>query len=181
MTIPALLILPRSLYTSLLGGRERLALPNVLDVGLLAVHQLGLIVVISLGGGLLAAAWWLATSSVLATTAYLMASASFLGRSLFMPWYSHAVVRRNFLFSRAVTAISVFSAVHTEADKILVSKFLPVAALGSYGFVSTVVARASVLTEALAITLLPTFSQTFGKGDPSPLFRQYLQLHHLQS
>src|SRR5258708_23642442 len=92
MTIPALLILPRSLYTSLLRGLQRMALTNVLDVGLLAVQQLGLIVVISLGGGLLAAAWCLATSSVLAPTAHLVASASYPGRPLLVPRYWPALV-----------------------------------------------------------------------------------------
>lgn len=79
----SLLLLPRSLYASLFRGLQRMAVVNVIEVGAIALQQLGILVIVLAGGGVLRIAAWIALSYLVSLIAYLAAAARTVGwRSL---------------------------------------------------------------------------------------------------
>src|ERR1700694_474303 len=54
----ALLALPRSLYGSLFRGLQEMSVNNLIEVGALALQQLGVIAILALGGGIFLVVVW---------------------------------------------------------------------------------------------------------------------------
>jgi O-antigen/teichoic acid export membrane protein len=177
--IGGLAVLPRSLYASLLRGVQRMEYPNAIDVSLIALQQGGTIALLSAGASALPIASWIATCNTLGVLAYAGVSARFFSMRALIPGYAPRVVRRNIGFSAKVMSISLLSLVHTQTDKVTLSKMLPVGALGSYSVVYGLAARASILSEAIAQAAFPSFSALLGERDRRGLVRQYWKLQDL--
>lgn len=177
--IAGLGVLPRSLYASLLRGVQRMEFPNLIDVSLTALQQGGTIALLSAGASALPIASWIAGCSALGVLAYAGVSARFFSVRALIPGYAPRVVARNIGFSAKVMSISLLSLVHTQTDKVTVSKLLPVGALGSYSVVYGLAARASILSEAIAQAAFPSFSALLEERDRGGLLRQYWKLQDL--
>src|SRR3979409_2221399 len=76
-------------------------------------------------------------------------------------------------------SISLLSAIYTQADKVFVSKLLPLGSFGYYAFASGVVSRATLVTSAIAQAAFPSFSQLMRQGDRQTLQVQYRKLQEL--
>jgi O-antigen/teichoic acid export membrane protein len=171
--LSALLALPRSLYGSLFRGLQRMAFPNIVDVATSALQQGGIILILAAGGRVFPVVDWFALVYALSILAYLVGSSRVVGWRALMPRYSGGIVRRNLRFSSYMASVSLLAAIHTQADKLVVSKLLPVSALGYYSFASSTVSRATVLTSSVAQAAFPVFSELFHVGDLGGLVRQY--------
>jgi len=171
-----LLLLPSSLYASLLRGTQRMEFNNGLDVARAGAQQLGIIIILAFGGGSLAIAYWFSVSFVLALIGYFLATARFFPLGALMPGYSSTVVLQNVRYSISVAAVSVLSTVHLQADKLIISKLYSVGAFGFYGLAFSVVARLTVFTRAVSQAALPTMSSLFRIGEHDDLLRQYRKL-----
>jgi O-antigen/teichoic acid export membrane protein len=101
------------------------------------------------------------------------------GWSHLAPVFSMEVVRRNIGFTGHMMVISVLSLVHTQAAQVIVSKLLPIAEFGFYGFASSTVTRATFVTGAAAQAAFPSFTSLFASGDQPGLLRQYRKMHDL--
>jgi len=176
--ISALLALPRSLYASLFRGLQRMEF-NLIDVVSNAFQQFGIIVILAIGGGLLQVAYWIAVSFGIGTLCYLLAARRFFPWQAFVPYYYSVVVRRNLGYSFNMMSISLLAMVHTQSDKIIVSKLLPVSLFGFYGFAYSAVSKATLLTSAVAQAAFPSFSSLFKMGGRDSMMSQYRKLHDL--
>jgi O-antigen/teichoic acid export membrane protein len=78
-----------------------------------------------------------------------------------------------------MTSVSILGMLHMNADKVLVSKLLPLGTLGVWGFAAGVVTRVSVLTGAVGQAALPSLSALFHRGDHDGLLAQYRKVHDL--
>jgi len=177
--ISAAVALPRVLYGSLFRGIQRMSLNNVIDVSVSALQQLGIVVILLLGATNIAVAFWIAVCATSGTLTYALVAGRLFGYRSLLPGYSTDVVTRNLSFSGHMTAISVLAIVQTQADKVVVSKLLPVADLGLYGFASSTVGRATLGTSAISQAAFPSLSKLFKTGHRAELLSQYRKLHDL--
>jgi O-antigen/teichoic acid export membrane protein len=179
LALSLLLMLPRSLYSNLLRGVQRMEFNNFIDVGTIAVHQLGTVLVVMLGGGIVQIAYCYLATLLLSNVAYMVVAARFFPwRSLF-PGFSRDVVRRNFSFTSHMAAFAVLGTIQMESDKALISKFLPIGLVGFYGVAQTLVARVSRVPGAVNQAAFPNFSARFGNDDHAGLMREYRRLQDL--
>ena len=174
--VAALTALPRSLYANLFRGLQRMAVNNGVDVGAVVVQQLGVALILAFAGRIVPCVGWLALAYVLWLLAYLPAVIRVVPWIALLPGFDRAAVRRTARFSSLMTVITTLAMVHTQADKVAVSKLLPVSALGSYGFASTIVLRATLVANAVAEAALPSFSALNHRADRSGLQAQYRRL-----
>ena len=179
LSVNALIFLPRALYSSLFQGRQRMELNNGIDVLSSAVQQFGLIAILARGGDAFLAVQWIAASSVLSTTAYLVVAARLFGWRALVPGYFRDVVQRNIGFTGHMGALSLINIVLLQFDKLVVSKLLPIASVGYYSFASTVVVRISFAATAIAQAALPSFSSLHRAGADEPILVQYRKLQDL--
>ncbi len=174
-----LLTLPRSLYISLLRGLQEMGFVNVIDVGMLAAQQLGMIAILVKGGGPMPVVVWLSATYLFAMVAYLLACARFVRWGALRPGYSRDAIRRNLGFSGQMAVISTLGMVHMQSDKLAVSKLLPIGDLGTYGFASILAAGISRVTTSIVQAAFPAFAALHQEGDRTMLLRQYRRLHLL--
>jgi O-antigen/teichoic acid export membrane protein len=179
LSATSLVALPRGLYTSLFRGRQLMGLNNAIDVGTAAIQQAGIVVLLLTGGGVYTVAAWISASAILGILAYLIVAARLFGWRALYPSFSMNVVRRNAGFTSHVMAISLLSLVHNQAAQVIVSKLLPIAQFGLYGFASSTVNRATIVSGAVAQAALPSFSNLHKLGDRPALMTQYRKLQDL--
>jgi len=172
----ALVALPKGLYTSIFRGRQLMALNNVIDVVAAAVQQGGTLVLLLVGGHVYVVAAWISTSALLSVVAYILVAARLFGWEALMPSFSMEVIRRNFAFTSRTMVTSVLSLVHVQAAQVIVSKLLPIATFGLYGFATSTVNRATIVTGAVAQAALPSLSNLHRSGDRGALLIQYRKL-----
>jgi O-antigen/teichoic acid export membrane protein len=177
--ITALLVLPRSLYTSLFRGVQRMEFNNVIDVAVAGLQQLGTVLILAAGGGLFAVVYWVGGCFVVGMVPYLALGARFFSGLALLPAYRPAVIRRNLAFSVQMMWISVLAMVHTNVDKLLVSKVLPLGTFGYYAFASGVVSRGTLVSGAIAQAAFPSFATLAHRRDHAGLVGQYRALHDL--
>lgn len=179
LSISTMTVLPRSLYTSLFRGRQRMAINNIIDIITTTAQQLGILVVLKLGAGVFAVSGWISASMILSLVAYLIVAGRIFGPHALVPGFDMAVVRRNASYTRLMLANSLLSLVHTQADKVIVSKLLPVGEFGFYGFASATVGRVTFVATAIGQAAFPSFSTLFASGDHHALIRQFRKLQDL--
>jgi O-antigen/teichoic acid export membrane protein len=179
LAISAAVALPRVLYGSLFRGIERMGLNNVLDVALSAAQQLGIVLLLALGATNLAIASWIAVWATVGSLTYAIVAGRLFGWMSLLPGYSSTAIKRNLHFSGHMTAISALALIQTQTDKVIVSKLLPVADLGLYGFASATVGRATFVTSAITQAAFPSLSRLFKTGNVKELLSQYRKLHDL--
>src|SRR2546423_3846649 len=154
-----LLVLPRSLYASFFRGLQRMDVTNLIEVGALLLQLAGTIVILIGHGGIFQVAWWFTATYAASILAYVVfALRLHLPWRVLLPHSRPSVTRRNLRFLLHITSVSALGAVHGQMDKLLVSRLLPVAALGAYGFASTMVAGALCIGISLLPANLPAFA-----------------------
>jgi O-antigen/teichoic acid export membrane protein len=179
LSATALVALPKTLYTSVFRGRQMMALNNTIDVATSAAQQAGTLLLLLAGAGVFVVAAWISTSMILGTAAYVVVAGGLVGWRSLRPAFSLAVVQRTMGFTGHMTVISITSLIHTQVAQGIVSKLLPIAEFGFFGFASSMVSRANFVTTAVAQAAFPSFASLFAAGDRPSLLRQYQKLHDL--
>jgi O-antigen/teichoic acid export membrane protein len=179
LAVAAVLTLPKVLYTSLFRGRQLMGINNGIDVGMSTVQQIGTVAIIAAHGDLVQVAIWIAACAVVGQLVYIGFALYLFGARALMPWLSIAVLRRNASFAIHMMSTSILSIVHTQTDKVTIAKLLPLSQFGYYGVASSVLARALLLTSAVAQASLPVLTDLHNTGDQSGMVRQYRKLQDL--
>jgi O-antigen/teichoic acid export membrane protein len=177
--IAALLALPRSFYTSILRGIQRMEFTNLIDVGATALQQFGTIVILFLGGGLIQVILWMASCYLLGLVIYMSVCAHFFGGKAFIPRISTSVIERNAGYTFRLAGITVLSIIHTQSDKAIVSKLLSLGVFGYYGMAYNAVSRGMLVATSVSQAVFPSFSALDKQGDRDGLMRQYRKLQDL--
>ena len=174
--IALVVTLPQRFYASLFRGLQRMEFNNTIDAATMGLQQFGTIAILTLGGGLFQVVYWYAVCFGLSILVYFSVSARFFSWQALIPGYSSGVIRRNLRFSLNMMSISILSMIHAQADKVILSKLLPISTLGYYGFVYGLIARMHLFSDAIAQAVFPSFSALFKAGDRSGLMMQYRKL-----
>ena len=177
--IAALLALPRSFYGSILRGLQRMEFINLIEVGATALQQFGTIAVLFLGGSLIQVILWMASCYLLGLVLYVSVCARFFGGKAFIPRISTSVIHRNAGFTFRLAGITVLSIFHTQSDKAIVSKLLPLGIFGYYTMAYSGVSRGMLVTSSVSQAVFPSFSALYKQGDRPGLMRQYRKLQDL--
>jgi O-antigen/teichoic acid export membrane protein len=179
LALSLLLMLPRSMYSNLLRGVQRMEFNNLIDVGTTALHQAGTVIIVTLGGGLVTIAYCYLATLLLSNIAYIALAARFFPWRSLLPGYFPEAIKRNFLFTAHMAAFAILAMVQMESDKVLVSKFLPIGLVGFYGVAQTLVARVSRIPGAVNQAAYPNFAASFQRKDQAALSREYRRLQDL--
>ncbi len=177
----SLLALPRSLYGSLFRGLERMGIINVIDVASAALQQGGLVATVALGGGIIAVSFWFTASAMIGLLAYVVAASRVVPSQALLPALDTGILQANHSYASRMTTVSVLAMVHTHADKLIVSRLLPLGLFGLYGFGFNTVSKGMLVTGAAAQAAFPALSQFHRTGNRQALLEQYRRLQDLMS
>jgi O-antigen/teichoic acid export membrane protein len=179
MGVASFLALPKSFYVSLVVGLERMDLSNIIDVAAMGLQQCGTILILAMGGSLLQVVCWYAACYCFGIFAYFVVSANLFSIMALIPGYSLSVIKRNIYYASRMMFVTITGPILTQADKLCLSKLLPIAISGYYGFLYGVVLRGSLLPSAISQAAFPSFSSRFKLGDKIGLMLQYRKLQDL--
>jgi O-antigen/teichoic acid export membrane protein len=177
--IASLVDLPRSFYISLFRGLQRMEFINFIDVASSALQQFGTILILALGGNLLRVVYWFAACYGFRIFIYLAVCSHFFTVQALVPGYSAGVIRRNLGFASRMMSISIMATIHMQADKLIISKLLPIGAFGYYGVAYGNVSKGTLVTGAVSQAAYPSFSVMFKAGDRTGLVSQFRKLQDL--
>ncbi|OGS45228.1 MAG: hypothetical protein A2539_10380 [Elusimicrobia bacterium RIFOXYD2_FULL_34_15] len=177
--IAALTALPKSLYASIFRGLQRMEFNNIIDVFITGLQQFGIIVILAIGGGLMAVVSWMAISFLLGMICYLFSAFYFFSWKSFIPAYHDSVIKKNLGYTSNMMLISVLSMIHMQFDKVIASKFLSIAVFGYYNFAYGAVSKATLMTSAIAQAAFPSFSALFKEGGRDCMMPQYRKLQDM--
>jgi O-antigen/teichoic acid export membrane protein len=179
--ISSLIAIPRAFYISALRGLQKMEFNNLIDVGASALQQFGTILVLLRGGGLPEVAGWFAACFVSSLLAYILVVSHFFSPAASVPRLSIEVMRRNFRYTSRMASSSLLAMVHTQSDKVIISKLLPLASFGYYTLAYGAVSKGAVMTTSIAQAALPSLSDLFKSGTREALMTQYRKLQDLIS
>jgi O-antigen/teichoic acid export membrane protein len=162
LLISGLLGLPRTLYNSVLRGEERMGASNAIEVVARTAQTAGIVLVARAGGGLVAVSTWIAAVYAGVLVAYVAMIARSLPLSAMVPAWKGYTLRRNARFAGGTGVLSVTAVVQTQADKVVLSRSLPVADVGYYTFGAGLLSRAQLLVLAVAEASLPSLTRALG-------------------
>jgi O-antigen/teichoic acid export membrane protein len=175
--IASLVALPKSFYVSLFRGIQRMEFNNFIDVTTSAFQQFGTILILAFGGNVFHVVYWFAGCYGLSVTAYFFVSARFFSLRAMVPGCSLDVVRKNLSFASKMMSVSVISTIHTNLDKLIISRLLPIGVVGYYGIAYSTASKGMLLAGAVSQAAFPSFSALFRAGDHQGLISQYWKLH----
>ncbi len=177
--ISSVLALPKSLYSSIFQGLQRMEFTNFIEVSTSALQQLGAVLFLIFGGGLLHIVHWFAAIYIIRVFIYLAALTRFFPLQAFIPCYFHDVMKRIFAFASRMTSVSITASIYMQADKLIISKLLPIGAVGYYGFAYNSVSKGMLLKDSVLLAAFPSLAELSKAGDNEKLTALYRKLQDL--
>lgn len=165
------LAFPKTFYTCVFRGLQRMGITNVLDVGFSALQQLGVVVLIATGQALYPVVAWIALTYVLRVVTYALMLGRALGFGVLFPRYHALVVKRNASFVGQMSGMMIFAMAQSQGDKLVISKLLPVVQMGWYSFAYALVGKGETITNAVSSALFPRLSEL--ADEPDALYAAY--------
>jgi O-antigen/teichoic acid export membrane protein len=179
LSISALLALPRGLFTALVSGLERMEIRNGIDVAGKALQQFGIFGILFFHGSVFQVAYWIAACCVAQLLAYLIVCTRFFPVQAMLPGFSLNVVKQNMRFASGLMTITLCAWVFTQADRVIISKLLPLTVLGLYSFARGTVGQGALLTGAINNAIFPHFSRLYAAGNTDEMKASYHKIHDL--
>jgi len=176
ISMALLLAIPRSVYAAVITGNERMDIWNVANVATVGIQQLGMILVLVVGGTLYNVATWYGVSGITGLIIFSVMASRLSGIS---PWklsYRGYVIRQNLHFGSRLFASTMVGYFVGQADKWIISKFLPASMLGYYGVAQGLVSKGSMVPGAIVSAAFPALSTGVGRKDRSDWMTQYHKL-----
>lgn len=177
--IASFVALPQSLYASLFRGLQRMELNNFIDVITTAIQQAGAILILYYEGNILSVVYWFTLCYAIRVIVYIIMSAYLFSWKAIIPGYSKMAVKRIREFTIHMMTISITGMIHMQADKIFVSKLMPIGVVGYYGFAYNIASKGTLIILGVFNAAFPALSELFKKGDREGLMILYRKLHDL--
>lgn len=166
---------PLALYQAGLMGMQRQVLLNVVSSAAISVRSLGAVLVLwQVSPTVEAFLAWQIVSSLLET----LITGAVTWRSLPsgpFPRFRPHIALRLWRFAAGVSAVTVFSVILTQLDKVILSGLLPLAAFGYYVLASRLAGGLYYLVGPVIASFFPRFSQLLASGNEMELRRAYHQ------
>jgi len=166
---------PVSLYTGALLGMQAQVLQNAIFVVFATFRTLvALAVVVWISPTITAFVLVQAVANMGEVLVTMLVAWNLLGRrSGERAHFQTAVLRRIWRFALSVNMVGVLSMIGSSADRMVISKFLPLAQLGYYSIASTAAGALPLVGLSVATAAFPRFAAQSGIGDRTALRRDY--------
>lgn len=181
LLVTSLMTLPKSLYISLLRGIERMEFGNIVEVITSVLQQVGIIILVSLGRGLVDISYWIGLSSVLGLLILGGIASHFFPLANLTPGWNSWILKRNFKYSLNLMLITSLSTIHIQTDKMTLSKLLPIGLVGFYGLTFHAITRGALIAKAVGQASFPVFSRFVEEKEEAKLLEHYWRLQDLVS
>lgn len=179
ITAGLLIAIPRSLYAAVLNGYEKIGLWSLLNVLSTGLQHLGTVVILVLGGGAYTIAVWYLVSNVIGLVPFISACGRLCPPTALKPKFSMRVLEKNYGFGLRVFSTSVVGFLLSQADKLVISKFMAVSLLGYYAFAQGMVSKAGVVSSSIAVASFPALSSDARYDDAEKQITLYGKLEDL--
>ena len=164
---------PVALYSGVLTGVQRMDVLNVTKVILTSIRLVGGICVILVWRDLAAFLQWTLLSAVAEVLTYAAVCRRFVPAMDWRPGFSVRALRDVWVFSVSMNALAVLSVMITQVDRLLISRMLPLEALGYYSLAYHAATSISVVLSALSSALMPSLAAAHGAQERGALLRRY--------
>jgi O-antigen/teichoic acid export membrane protein len=164
---------PIAFYAGLLTGMQRLDVLNLIKSGAASVRLSGGVIVLLLLPDLSAFLVWFALSAALELAAYAIVSHRLAPGLNLRPSFSVAALRSIWKYSLAMNLIALLSILLTQVDRLMVSKFLSLEALGYYSLAYNTAIGISILQTAVNSASFPSFSKALSHDRTRELIARY--------
>jgi O-antigen/teichoic acid export membrane protein len=161
---------PVGLYTGVLAGLERQVPLNLVVIARATLRNVGAAAVLLLVGGTAVTYFqWLVVVSFFEVAA--MGWLAWRNQPERKAWttarFDRQVLRSFWTFSGELTLISIFAAVLKQLDKVVIARFVPLAALGHYTVAATLSSGLLLCSTPVFAVVFPRFSAVLARGDVS--------------
>ncbi len=164
---------PVSLYTGVLIGLQRMDVLNTVKVGTASLRLIGGVFVLLHWRTLNAFLIWTAINALIEVISFWLICRWVHPSLPWRPGISLADVRRVWRFSLTMNGLAIITILVVQADRLLVSRLLPLEALGAYTLAYTAAAIMPALIGAVSTAVLPYLTQAYGETDRNILLRRY--------
>ena len=165
---------PISLYEGGLRGLERQTVLNALGATMATIRGVGAVaVLIWLSRSITAYFVWQAIANLLHVVLLSIVTWRAMPRSGQRARFRMEEVRAVARFTAGISGISVLSLILTQADKVVLSRMLPLASFGYYNVAANLAAGLSVVSVPLFEAIFPRLSMLVASGATAQLRRTY--------
>ncbi|MBD3812296.1 MAG: oligosaccharide flippase family protein [Betaproteobacteria bacterium] len=164
---------PVAFYTGVIGGLQRMDVLNMVKAGVQTLRLVGGVVVLFFAPDLVAFLVWFAISAAVELLAYAALTYRLLPTLRLWPYFSLASFKDIWKYSAAMNVIALTALVLSQADRLAVTKFLSLEALGYYSIAYNASVAISLVQGAINNATFPAFSYSFSSGQRIDLLSRY--------
>ncbi|MBT9507348.1 oligosaccharide flippase family protein [Rhodoferax sp.] len=172
---------PVAFYTGVISGLQRMDVLNVIKAGVHTLRLVGGVVVLFFVPDLMAFLVWFAISSAVELLVYATFTYRLLPTLRLWPYFSLASFKDIWKYSAAMNLIALTALVLSQADRLAVTKFLSLEALGYYSIAYNASIAISLVQSAINSASFPAFSHSFSSGQHADLLSRYNKASQLMS
>lgn len=164
---------PVAFYTGVIGGLQRMDALNIVKAGVQTLRLVGGVVVLFFVPDLVAFLVWFAISSAVELLVYAALTYRLLPTLRLLPYFSLASFKDIWKYSAAMNIIALTALVLSQADRLVVTKFLSLEALGYYSIAYNASIVISLVQSAINSATFPAYSHSFSSGQHTDLLSRY--------
>lgn len=164
---------PVAFYTGVINGLQRMDVLNLVKAGVHTLRLVGGVVVLFFLPDLVAFLVWFAISSAVELLAYIGVTYRLLPTLRLWPFFSLASFKDIWKYSVAMNLIALTALVLSQADRLAVTKFLSLEALGYYSIAYSASIVISLVQSAINSASFPAFSHSFSSGQHAEWLSRY--------
>ena len=170
---------PVAFYTGVISGLQRMDVLNMIKAGVQTLRLVGGAVVLFFVPDLVAFLMWFAFSSALELLVYATFTYRLLPTLRLWPYFSLASFKGIWKYSATMNIIALTALVLSQADRLAVTKFLSLEALGYYSIAYNASIAISLIQSAINSASFPAFSHSFSTGQHTELLSRYSKASQL--
>lgn len=156
---------PVTFYAGTIAGRQRFDILNLLASSVVTVGLLGGVVVIILTSSLTTFLAWRAATAVVEVILHGVACFRLLPGFTLLPRFSVQATKQVWRFAVTTNLIGVFGLIATQSDRFLISKLLPLQALGYYSLAYSTASILVLIYGMITSAMFPVFASDYGQGE----------------
>lgn len=164
---------PVSLYTGVLIGLQRMDVLNVVKVATASLRLIGGVLVLLTWRSLDSFLIWTAVNALIEVVSFLLICRWVHPSLPWKPGISLTDLRRVWRFSLTMNGLTILTILIVQADRLLVSRLLPLEDLGAYTLAYTAASIIPALIGAISTAVLPYLTEAYGAADKNILLRRY--------
>jgi O-antigen/teichoic acid export membrane protein len=164
---------PVALYTGILSGLQRMEVLNVAKVSTASLRLIGGILVLLLGGNLQGFLWWIAVNALVEVITYALVCRVVYPALGWRPAISARAIKAVWRYSVSMNALALLAIVVVQLDRLMISKMLPLEALGYYSLAYSAAAGIVVFITSISSAALPSFAAAHSRSTADVLMQKY--------